>query len=44
MKLFDANILPTPLRPLRKRVLVFCIACLLIALSLVDCGAAEVCS
>lgn len=38
MKLFDRDSLPSPLRPLRARTLVFCIACLLAALMLSACG------
>lgn len=38
MKLLDRESLPSPLRPLSARTLVFCIACLFLALSLSACG------
>lgn len=41
MKLFDRDSLPSPLRPLSARTLVFCIACLLAALMLTACGGGQ---
>lgn len=41
MKIFDPDSLPTPLRPLSLRTLVFCITCLLAALMLTACGGGQ---
>lgn len=38
MKLLDRESLPAALRPLPARTLLFCIACLFLALSLTACG------
>lgn len=41
MRLFDRESLPSPLRPLSTRTLVFCIVCLLLTLMLSACGGGQ---